>query len=239
LLIDFNAPNWKYFTEFQGLLASVFVVAFLPLFRWSDVWHQMKKGNFRLTSALLLGLVVPLCGHLFITTVASAYRMLRRGCETRAVLAGIPDTAWRQELGQIKLRRSVIVPALAKRAQLVDCLAALGHQPLEQRRGLALYIPKTNRTYWDMRQLGDGTTPFLAPALASVPMVDGLPEYEDIGWARVGWGYPQYKMPRGPEAPTENLDGAIQRARIDGFQKLFVLRDPISSECGFQEISLR
>jgi hypothetical protein len=38
-----------------------------------------------------------------------------------------------------------------------------------------------------MRQLGDGTTPFIAPALAGLPMVDGLPEYEDIGWAEVGW----------------------------------------------------
>jgi hypothetical protein len=102
-----------------------------------------------------------------------------------------------------------------------------------------LYIPKTNRTYWDMRQLGDGATPFIAPALAGLPMVEGLPEYEDIGWAEVGWGYPQYELPSRPEPPTENLGRAIDKAQKDGFRQLLVLRDVTASGCGVQEIPLR
>jgi hypothetical protein len=239
LLINFYSPSWKYFTEFHGVVAGVFVVAFLPQVRLADMLHRMRDGSLRLTSALLVGLTVAVCGHLFVTTVASAYRMLKRGCETRAVLAGMPATAWRQELGLIKARRSVVVAALANRVQLVQCLDRLGGQPAEQRRGIVLYIPKTNRTYWDMRQLGDGATPFIAPALAGLPMVEGLPEYEDIGWAKVGWGYPQYELPSRPEPPTENLGRATDKAQKDGFRQLLVLRDVTASGCGVQEIPLR
>jgi len=238
LLINFYSPAWKYFTEFQGVVAGVFVVAFLPQFRLADLLPRIRDGSLRLTSALVLGLTVAICGHLFITTVSAAYRMLKRGCETRAVLAGMPAAAWRQELGQIKARRSVVVSPLAPRVQLLQCLDRLGQQPVEQRKGTVLYIPKTNRTYWDMRQLGDGTTPFIAPALAGLPMVEGLPEYEDIGWAQVGWGYPQYQLPSKPEPPTENLDRAMDKARKDGFRQLLVLRDGTASGCGFQEIPL-
>jgi len=238
LLINFYSPAWKYFTEFQGVLAGVFVVAFLPEFEFADLLQHMRDGTLRLTSVLLLVLAVAIGGHLFITTVSAAYRMLKRGCETRAVLAGLPATAWRQELGQIKARHSVVADALANRLQLTQCLDRLGQQTAEQRRGTVLYIPKTNRTYWDMRQIGDGATPFIAPALAGLPMVEGLPEYEDIGWAAVGWGYPQYELPSRPEPPTETLGRAIDKARKDGFRRLLVLRDVTASGCGFQEIPL-
>jgi hypothetical protein len=239
LLVNFNSPNWKYFTDFQGVIAGVFVVALLPQFRFADMLQRIRDGSLRLTSAMLLGLTVAIGGHLFITTVAATYRMLKRGCETRAVLAGLPATAWRQELGQIRGRRSFVVAALANRVQLVQCLYRIGDQPAPQRRGTVMYIPKTNRTYWDMRQLGDGTTPFIAPALAGLPMVDGLPEYEDIGWAEVGWGYPQYKLPSGHEEPTENLDRAIDKARKGGFRKLVVMRKAAAGECGVQEIQVQ
>jgi hypothetical protein len=239
LLINFNSPDWKYFTDFQGVIAGVFVVALLPQFRSADMLQGMRDGSLRVTTALLLGVTVAIGGHLFITTVAATYRMLKRGCETRAVLAGLPATAWRQELGQIRARRSVVAAALADRVQLIQCLDRLGDQPTQQRRGTVLYIPKTDRTYWDMRQLGDGATPFIAPALAGLPMVDGLPEYEDIGWARVGWGYPQYELPSGHEDPKENLDRATDKARKDGFRKLVVLRKTAVGECGLEEIQLQ
>lgn len=239
LLINFYSPAWKYFTEFQGVLAGVFVAAFLPQFGLADIFQRMRDGGLRVTSALLVGLTFAIAGHLFITTVAATYRMLKGVCETRAVLAGMPDTAWRQEIAQIKGRRSVVVPALANRRRLMQCLDTLGQQSVEQRRGTVLYIPKTNRTYWDMRQDGPGATPFIAPALAGLPMVDGLPEFEDIGWAAVGWGYPQYHLPTRPEPPTENLQQAIDKARRDGFRKLLISREANADPCSFQEIQLR
>ena len=238
LLINFYSANWKYFTEFQALMAGVFLVAILPQFRWADLFQQIRSGSLPLTRVLLLGLSAAVCGHLFMTTMASAYRMVKRGCETRAVLAGMPDTEWHQSLRQIRARRSVVADSFSKREELVGCLVHVGGESVEQRRGIALYVPKTNRTYWDMRQVGSGTTPFIAPAFASLPMVDGLPEYDDIGWSRVGWGYPQYKLPTEAETPAEELDHAIQRARHEGFRGLLVLREASKGECGIQEIPL-
>jgi len=84
LAIDFYSPNWKYFTEFQGLIAGAFVVAFLPHVRWAAIVQRTRDGSLRLTSALLLGLMFAVSGHLFITTTASAYRLLKKGCETRS-----------------------------------------------------------------------------------------------------------------------------------------------------------
>jgi hypothetical protein len=102
-----------------------------------------------------------------------------------------------------------------------------------------LYIPKTNRTYWDMRQVGPGATPFIAPALAGLPMVEGLPEFEDIGWAAIGWGYPQYQLPTAPEPPTEKLQEAVAKARQGGFSTLLVMRQAGRNDCGLQQITLR
>jgi hypothetical protein len=135
LLIKFYSPAWKYFTEFQGVIAGV---AFLPRFEVFDTLPRIRDGSLRMTSALFLGLAVAVCGHLFVTTAASAYRMLKRGCETRAVLAGLPATAWRRELGQIKARRSMVAASLARHVQLIQCLDRLGQETVEQRRGTVL-----------------------------------------------------------------------------------------------------
>jgi hypothetical protein len=70
-------------------------------------------------------------------------------------------------------------------------------------------------------------------------MVDGLPEYEDIGWAEVGWGYPQYQLPKGPEPPTDDPSRAVDKARNDGFRQLLVLRNVTANGCELQEILLR
>jgi hypothetical protein len=89
-----------------------------------------------------------------------------------------------------------------------------------------------------MRQLNQGTTPFIAPAVAGLTMVDGVPEYEDIGWAAIGWGYPQYKLPSKPELPSEDLPGAIEKARANGFQRLVVFRSATPEGCELEERTL-
>jgi hypothetical protein len=172
------------------------------------------------------------------TTFGTVHRVLERNGEDRAVLAGSAETEWRSALRQIRTRPALVSSAWAARMEVLDCLSAIGNRPRQERRTFALYIPKTNRIYWDMRQAGPGATPFLAPALAAVPMVDGLPEYEDIGWAAVGWGYPQYNLPTGPEAPGEKLDQAMEKARSGGFRELLVFRGVSPAGCQLQEIKL-
>jgi hypothetical protein len=117
-------------------------------------------------------------------------------------------------------------------------LESLGRQPPALERTSALYIPKTNRLYWDMRQVGVGATPFIAPAESGMAMVDGLPEFEDIGWAAIGWGYPEYKLPSGPEPPAIQVQQAVSKARQNGFQVLWVFRGLNPAGCDLEEIAL-
>ncbi len=238
LLLNFYSPAWKFFTEFQGIVAGLLLVAFLQELDIASLLNRTKDGSLPLSSLLGLGLMLAVTAHLGMTTFGTVHRMLARNGEDRAVLAGGAETEWRPALRQIRTGQAVISPAWAVRTQVLDCLRAIGDRSAEERRNLALYIPKTNRSYWDMRQVGAGSTPFIAPALAGVPMVEGLPEYDDIGWAAVGWGYPQYNLPTAPEPPTEILDEAIEKARGGGFHELLVFRAASPEGCQLQQVKL-
>jgi hypothetical protein len=238
LLLNFYSPAWKFFTEFQGDVAGLMLVAFLSELDVASLPSRIRDGSLHLSSLLGLGLMVAVVAHVGMTTFGSVHRLLERNGEDRAVLAGNAETEWHSGLRQIRTGRAVISPAWAVRRQVLDCLRAIGDGPVEQRRNLVLYIPKTNRSYWDLRQVGAGSTPFLAPALARVPMVEGLPEYDDIGWAAVGWGYPQYNLPTAPEPATEKLDQAIEKARSGGFSDLLVFRGVSPEGCQLQQLRL-
>jgi hypothetical protein len=238
LLLNFYSPAWKFFTEFQGIVAGLLLIAFLWDVDLTSLPGRIKDGSLHLLTLLGVGLLLAVAVHVGMTTFGTVHRVLERNGEDRAVLAGSAETEWRSALRQIRTRPALVSSAWAARMEVLDCLSAIGNRPRQERRTFALYIPKTNRIYWDMRQAGPGATPFLAPALAAVPMVDGLPEYEDIGWAAVGWGYPQYNLPTGPEAPGEKLDQAMEKARSGGFRELLVFRGVSPAGCQLQEIKL-
>jgi hypothetical protein len=238
LSVNFNSPSWKFFTEFQAVLAGVFVAAYLENIRPSQLWNKVRNGALSIGALLGMGLAFAVAGHLFMTTGGSVYRTLKRSGEVRSLLAGGPASAWKPALRHIRDRKALTVEAFAKRIELVKCLNDFGARSPSERRAIALYIPKTNRTYWDMRQVGPGATPFIAPALSGMAMVDGLPEYEDIGWAAIGWGYPQYSLPAAPQVPREMLEEALQKARSHGFRTLLVFRDSEVSSCQLQSVPL-
>lgn len=139
---------------------------------------------------------------------------------------------------QIRTGHAEVVGTAAARLNVEQCLTDLGNRPLDQKRTTALYIPKTNRDYWDMRQVGPGSTPFIAPAFSGMTMVEGLPEFDDIGWAAIGWGYPQYRLPTRSEAPSDHSQEAIAKARAEGFHVLLILDTTSSHSCQIRKIEL-
>ena len=238
LLLNFNSPAWKFFTDVHGVIAAVFVAALLPDWRLAEFLQRLRTGRLRLTSILAMGLALAIAGHLLMTTFGAVYRVLKRNGEIRAALAGRPVANWRLELRQIRSRTHDTSDSLAARLEVMQCLRDIGRQPVELRKVEALYIPKTNRVYWDMRQVGQGSTPFIAPAVAGVAMVEGLPEYEDIGWAAIGWGYPQYKLATKPEPPADRSLEATKKARAEGFQKLIILENASPEGCQLRTTEL-
>lgn len=238
LLIDFHAPNWKFFTEFQAVLAGMFIAAFIPRIELSSLAAKLRNGQISLAESFGLILAIAVCGHLFMTTASSAYRMVKSIGEARAVIAGKSLLEWHSQLRQINRSPPTWDPAIAARKNIVQCLESLGRQPGVLRRTAAVYIPKTNRLYWDMRQAGQGATPFIAPAESGMAMVNGLPEFEDMGWAATGWGYPQYKLPSGPEPPATQIQEAVGKARQSGFRVLWVLEGWSPAGCDLEKIAL-
>jgi hypothetical protein len=239
LLINFNSPSWKFFTEFHAVLAGLFVAAYAEDIRPRQLGQQFQTGSIRVGNVLLLVLMFAVSGHLAMTTIGSLYRMLKRSGEVRAILAGRTNTEWRAELRQIRKRRPITVEKFLDRTRVMECLSSLNAQPASNRRTTALYIPKTNRAYWDMRQVGQGATPFIAPALSGMAMVDGLPEYEDIGWAAIGWGYPQYDLPTAPKPPESDVQHAVQIALSNGFTNLLVFAGVGPSGCELSTVAAK
>jgi len=238
LLLDFYSYAWKFFLEFHAILAGVFVAGYIPEIHAGRLWQQVKDRSLRIPTALAGVLLLGVAGHLFITTTGAFYRLLKGNGEIRAALGGHSPLQWRGPLGQLGARSSHIADSLAPRLRTKECLLELGKLPKTQLKSVALYIPKTNRTYWDMREAVPGATPFLAPALSGIAMVYGLPEYEDLGWAAGGFGYPQFQLPTHPEPPVDKTPEAVEKARADGFRDLLVFEEASAQGCRIRTIKL-
>jgi hypothetical protein len=237
-VLYFNSGSWVYFTLFHALLAGGFILALQPRVSFAQIRGRLADGSLPLSAAVTFALVLIVAGHLIMATVGSAYRMLKRDGEVRALLTGKESSDWGAGLREIAHPGAVTDLRFINRSRVLECLTEISRRPKGQREATVLYIPKTNRWYWDMRQSDTGATPFIAPAFSGLAMVEGLPEYDDIGYAAIAWGYPQYQLPTGPEPPRENLDEAITDAKKDGFRELLVFRDVNSSGCQMNEIGL-
>jgi len=95
---------------------------------------------------------------------------------------------------------------------------------LSQKRKTCIYIPKTNRVFWDMQTFSryDGT-PFIVPALSGIAMIDGLPDYLSP-ISRRARGYNVYNKDyndKNPENYTDlNLEQVKSLAQLKGFSRI-------------------
>jgi len=165
-----------------------------------------------------------------ITLVANAVywprRMLRANLETRASLYALAGR------GAPPLRITSL-PALADEAALrtglsagrnapvVDGLLRLGRSPVEERRRTALFIPQTERRYWDILTRPGACTfdPHVAPALAGMAMIDGMPASTCELTPYYGVG--AYTPRGGPQLPVDTLPATLcAKARASGLSRV-------------------
>jgi hypothetical protein len=142
-------------------------------------------GTFALnTDALLSGVAAVVKGSLGLAPAAT----------------GPLEAAWAGDFPQARQildRRVVAVEEqLATDKNVIALLRGLDRLPLEEKRRSLLYIPKTNRQFWDLLHTAyspkDG--PFVAPALSGIAMLDGLYDRpEGDVWS--GYGYQHYPCP--------------------------------------------
>jgi hypothetical protein len=102
--------------------------------------------------------------------------------------------------------------------------------PAEKRRSL-LWIPRSNRAFWDLlatvHSPQDG--PLVAPALSGMAVIDGL--YEpgpDEAW--MGYGYQHYPRPAGARPEEPSRAEVCRRAAAMGYRQVIVLAPGIDRD---------
>ena len=236
LTLRFQTGSWNYFTQYQTFLGMALTAAYLPA--WprevrshsvSGFWDIPVRAVFTGIFALLFFL------HLTITTYGSVYGLLKDNAGIRAELVGHPPEDWRGMLRSLySSSRGSVSPALRPKAEVLACLHTLGDMPLAQKRTSVLYIPKSNRNYWeDLRQRspGEGSVSFIAPALAGIAMIYGEPEYDDISETRrLDYGFWSYPLPTYSEpASSGDINEAASRAKALGFGQVIVMEESSGS----------
>ena len=110
---------------------------------------------------------------------------------------------------------------------IVTALRDISRLPTGERRRALLFIPQSSSQYWSMFRADDRCTftPFIAPAIASVAMVDGMPA---VGCAVTNqYNMPRYQERTRPQTEADVTDAALcSKARARGFSEVLVLDAP-------------
>ena len=207
-LIAIHGGSAVYFSDVQRWLALSCIIARLAHWKWTrpqrGETHAGLRG-VRLSTVLLVFVALPFVATLIVNLAQWPVRVLRTNLATRQELAA----------GQ-----STYLP-------IVTALREIARLPEEQRKKSLLFIPQSSAQYWSMFNADNRCTytPLIAPAIASVAMVDGMPPPE----CKVTDQYNMtvYSPRERPQSTFDQADHSVcARARARGFDRVIVLEAP-------------
>lgn len=181
-------------------------------------------------SVVLAFLLLPVIGSMLSNSVVWPIAMLRANAETRhalyppAVAAAIPPGI--HGLPRLTDHASLDEGLrVAPNFVVADALRRLSAMPDSERRRTALFIPQDQAAYWKSltRQGACTFQPFLAPALASLAMIDGMPP---LG-CRLShyYGIGSFSPRTRPQLPEDSTPPALcRRAATWGLDRVIVLK---------------
>jgi hypothetical protein len=108
----------------------------------------------------------------------------------------------------------------AKNYKIVKALQNLANLPLSEKKKTLLFIPQSNRLYWDLqKQCYD--SPLFAPAITGIAMIDGLPGVD----CYVGnYIYESYQLRKEPQSSLDKTKETLcQKALAKGFSQVIVI----------------
>ena len=207
-LIAIHGGSAVYFSDVQRWLALSFIVARLAQWKWTLAPKAERIPGLRgvrLSTVLLVFVAMPFVATLFVNLAQWPARVLRTNIVTRRELAS---------------RQSLYQP-------VVTALREIARLPEEQRRKSLLFIPQSSSQYWSMFSADNrcSFTPLVAPAIASVAMLDGMPPAECD--ATDQYNMTLYARRERPQTTFDWSDPALcAKARARGFDRLIVLEAP-------------
>ena len=189
-----------YFSDVQRWLAVSLIMGRI------GVWVARRKpreqyASVRLSTVLLIIVLAPFVVSLFVNLVQVPGRVVRANIATR------------RELSQGSSYEPV-----------VTALRDISRLPRSERRRALLFIPQSNTGYWSMFT-ADGRctfTPLIAPGIASVAMLDGMPP---VGCSVTDqYNMTAYRLRIAPQTPADITDEALcAKTRAKGFSEVIVL----------------
>ena len=207
-IVSIHGGSAVYFSDVQRWLALSFIIGRLP--RWSGVRAspvETRQGwtGIRLSRILAVFVAIPFVVTLFVNLAQWPARVLRANLTTRAELRTEPSTYY----------------------PIVTALREISRLPRSERRQSLLFIPQSSTQYWSMFT-ADGRctyTPLIAPGIASVAMLDGMPA--ESCQVTDQYNMNVYSKRERPQMAADVTDQAVcARARSKGFQKVLVLDAP-------------
>jgi hypothetical protein len=237
-LLGWGGSGAFYFSDYPKWLAVGLLLGLVALPRRipaaAPTSFRSRLGMVRV-SQLFYGLVaLSLAGVVGMNTLKSvkdmvAFNILSRGgglVLKQALKAELRDGNIRAVLDRLS-RQAEVAEARLENRKIIQVLLALDRLPPEEKKQTALYIPKTNRAYWDLfdprKEVWRGQaamkSPFVAPALSGLAMIHGLPEARP---SHPGWAYEVYDLHNLPRADLSQKE-VCRKASSMGFAKVIIL----------------
>jgi len=211
-----------YFSNFQELLGLGFVLAYLShlaenekeILRFS--WKKLKMSLVLIIFVISVDKILFLedyyvaTSQLIVTNIIVRERITNPQDINFSAKKFVLETL--REKGFVGTLKSAIPAAKLsqpellklKNYELIKTLEKIGKMKRSEKRKTCVYIPKSNKIFWEMDIYKDYSfvRPFVVPAITGLAMIDGLPQEEppDI------YGYYYYKKERQGSAVAQPLD---------------------------------
>jgi hypothetical protein len=111
-----------------------------------------------------------------------------------------------------------------RRYGIVRVLKDLWNLPLEEKRKTLIFIPQSNRAYWDL-MFTCAAVPFIAPAMTGMALIDGLPSADcPVQSDTLINQYAVYRLRSPEDKPLEPDEaGLCDKVRFEGFDRLIII----------------
>jgi hypothetical protein len=214
-----------YFSDVQRWIALSFLLA-----SFSNFSLPVIKSPFKRLKAVVLFSVLAVAVGSFLSNIFIFGKItVERYITVRGFLSNLPGAGDNQLNGPVN--KFLYGPQRLldgnEKYKMYRVLLELDKIPLSEKRKTLLFIPRSNKLYWD--RLHPRSIPMVAPALTGIAMIDGLPgqstaaEKEFPGHM---WGLYRYKANTiDPSSIDASPEKVYSRVLEKGFSKLIIIEN--------------
>jgi len=264
LLLAIPDASGFYFVHPQKWLAAVLLLANLSSFKKDWAWIESaaegtERGAKRFQPRRLVVLFISVA--LIVAALMNLWIGVTRtflGGQTRARIALCSDARTALEftkslsglpvLGMVRRFTGIASDVFGpidrfkwttdnlRNSKVIEALEKLARLPADEKRHTLLFIPKSNRLYWDLPATMCKAVSFIAPAITGIAMINGLPGNECTDTGR--HGYEAYELPGDSwPQPIDRSTDLCALVRQKGFCRVIIFDSEASEEIAIRTLA--